>query len=419
MGGRDIWVSELVNGDWGPATNLGPKINTIYDEDAPFIHPDGITLFFSSEAHLSIGGYDIMFSVKKDNDWTEPKSMGIPLNTTEDDNYYVINYKGDKGFFSSNRAGSGGYGNYDIYTVTPGILGEKPIVALLKGVVYGDEKPMEGKIEITKKNDAQPTPASYYSNKISGKYLLALSPSSMFHIKVSADGYENLEEDLEIGNLDQYMEKEKDFKLYSAAGLAAKKALEERAAEEAAKTNTSLTVTEPAKTEPPVTQPAKAEPEKKPKKEKAPKKEKEPKPETAATLEKTASSPCSDMLPDFSPFKGKSLGNPENYKQLLEVAGNYCAQNLQFKVQVAAYRTPGNFKPGALKNLGKIDSQSYPDGITRFTQKQFSNLKDAEAHRQKVIGKGVTDAWIVVFIDGKRYTLEDFIMVDFLGKTVN
>src|SRR6218665_839768 len=143
MGGRDIWVSELVNGDWGPAINLGPKINTIYDEDAPFIHPDGITLFFSSEAHLSIGGYDIMFSVKKDNDWTEPKSMGIPLNTTEDDNYYVINYKGDKGFFSSNRAGSGGYGNYDIYSVTPGILGEKPIVALLTGTVYGDDTPIE------------------------------------------------------------------------------------------------------------------------------------------------------------------------------------------------------------------------------------------------------------------------------------
>ncbi|MEO6305986.1 MAG: hypothetical protein ABIP51_22760, partial [Bacteroidia bacterium] len=120
LGGRDIWVSEKKDGDWGPAKNMGPIINTPYDDDAPFIHPDGITLFLSSKGHMSIGGYDIMFSIKKDNVWTEPKSMGLPLNTTEDDRYYVINSKGDRGYFSSDR--SGGRGKQDIYTVTPGIL---------------------------------------------------------------------------------------------------------------------------------------------------------------------------------------------------------------------------------------------------------------------------------------------------------
>jgi len=99
LGGKDLYVSEKVNGDWGPAVNLGPEINTPYNEDAPFIHPDGITLFFSSEGHKSIGGYDIMYSIRKDNSWIEPLSMGIPLNTTEDDRYYVINAKGDVGYF--------------------------------------------------------------------------------------------------------------------------------------------------------------------------------------------------------------------------------------------------------------------------------------------------------------------------------
>jgi hypothetical protein len=125
------------------------------------------------------------------------------------------------------------------------------------------------------------------------------------------------------------------------------------------------------------------------------------------------------MLPDFGPFKGKSLNNAADYQKLLEVAGNYCAQKMHFKIQVGAYRVPGNFNADNIKKLGKIDSESYPDGITRFTQKEFKTLQDAETHRQKVIGKGVKDAWIVVFVDGKRYTLEDFIMVDFLGKTVN
>src|SRR5574343_549974 len=103
MGGRDIYISEFQNGEWGPAKNMGSRINTPLDDDAPFIHPDGITLFFSSKGHSSIGGYDIMFAVQKDGEWLEPRNMGIPLNTTEDDRYYVINAKGDKGFFSSDR----------------------------------------------------------------------------------------------------------------------------------------------------------------------------------------------------------------------------------------------------------------------------------------------------------------------------
>ena len=85
LGGRDLYMSEKVNGEWGPAKNLGPQINTEYNEDAPFIHPDGITLFFSSQGHKSIGGYDIMYSIRKDNDWITPLIMGIPLNKTEVD----------------------------------------------------------------------------------------------------------------------------------------------------------------------------------------------------------------------------------------------------------------------------------------------------------------------------------------------
>jgi hypothetical protein len=136
LGGRDLYVSERVNGDWGPRSKSRSHQSILqYNEDAPFIHPDGITLFFSSQGHKSIGGYDIMYSIKKDNSWIEPLSMGIPLNTTEDDRYYVINAKGDVGYFSSNRGGAGGKGQQDIYTVTPGMLGEKPILALLKGSV--------------------------------------------------------------------------------------------------------------------------------------------------------------------------------------------------------------------------------------------------------------------------------------------
>jgi hypothetical protein len=335
-------------------------------------------LFFSSKGHQSIGGYDIMFSIMKENSWTEPKSMGIPLNTTEDDRYYVINSRGDKGYFSSNRPGSGGKGKQDIYTVAPGILGEKPIVALLKGVIYGNDKPIEANIEVMK-NKENKLIGPYVSNNVTGKYLMAISPGSTYRIKVYADGYEPIIEDLDIEKLDKYLEVKKDFYLYPPGPP---------------KTDTAkTTVTPTVANTPSVT-------------------------ETPTVVVDTP--PCTAMLlPDFAPLKGKSLNDPANYKMLLDMAGNYCAQGLVFKVQIGAYRKPQNFKYQNLVEFGKPEVNDYPDGITRFTQQQFTTINDAEQFRQKAIAKGQKDAWIVAFVNGKRYTVEELIMLDFLGKSIN
>lgn len=381
IGGRDIWVSELINGEWAPAVNLGPKVNTDTDDDAPFIHPDGITLFFSSKGHTSIGGYDIMFSVKKDNEWTEPKSMGLPLNTTEDDRYYVINSRGDKGFFSSNRSGSGGKGKQDIYIVTPGILGERPVIALLKGVVYGDDKPIEAKIEVLKISQKEYI-GPFYSNKTNGKYLMALSPGFIYRIKVVAEGFDPVEEDLDIEGLNKYMENNKDFYLYSPgkAGIP---------------TNTSIATTSSVSPEKDVVK-------------------------SDGPVVDIKIPPCEGKtIPDFTHLKGKSLNDAANYKELLSLAGDYCAKGLVFKVQIAAFRKPENYKYEHLSQFGKPEITEYPDGITRFTQMQFGTIKEAEKQRQKAIAKGQKDAWIVAFVDGKRYTLEELIMLDFLGKAIN
>src|SRR5690606_27192273 len=116
--------------------------------------------------------------------WGTPKSMGIPLNTTEDDSYYVINSNGDRGYFSSTRVGSGGLGSHDIYAVTPGILGRKPILAMIKGTVFGDDNPVEATVDISLAN-GQPV-ATYTSNNTTGKYLATLRPGNVYHIKVSA-----------------------------------------------------------------------------------------------------------------------------------------------------------------------------------------------------------------------------------------
>ena len=389
LGGRDLYVSEKIDGDWAPAKNLGPSINTQYNEDAPFIHPDGITLFVSSEGHKSIGGYDIMYSIKQENDWIAPISMGIPLNTTEDDRYYVINAQGDRGYFSSNRPNAGGKGSQDIYTVEPGILGEKPVLALLKGNVYANDKPIEAKIEITKKLTGEAI-GPYYSNSKTGKFLMALSPGNGYKIKivVTAPGFEPIEEELDIEKLQKFVELKKDFYIYSSDYDNKKNH----------KSISSIldSILNGNKT-----------------------------PDAIVTVTNTPKlpdkiNPCNGSTnPDFTPLKGKSLNDPAIYKKLMDMAGNVCAEGLILKVQIAAYRKPENYKYDHLAEFGKPEIINYPDGITRFTQLQFTTLKDAEKARQQIIAKGQTDAWITGFVNGKRYTLEELIVLDFFGKSVN
>jgi len=90
LGELDIWVSTRTSGDdWGPARNLGPTINTPFNENTPFISTDGATLYFSSEGHDNMGGYDIFISqLSGKGDWTTPINLGYPLNTTDDDLFY-------------------------------------------------------------------------------------------------------------------------------------------------------------------------------------------------------------------------------------------------------------------------------------------------------------------------------------------
>jgi len=118
-GGRDIYKClRLPNGDWGPAQNLGPTINTPYDEDGVFIHPDGKQIFFSSKGHKSMGGFDIFSSVINDENgyWSEPVNIGYPVNTPDDDVFYITTADGKRAFFSSDK--EGGFGEKDIYMIS-------------------------------------------------------------------------------------------------------------------------------------------------------------------------------------------------------------------------------------------------------------------------------------------------------------
>ncbi|ELR73566.1 outer membrane protein, OmpA/MotB family [Fulvivirga imtechensis AK7] len=155
IGDLDIYRSELdENGEWGPAQNLGPTINTPASEDAPFIHPDGKTLYFGSTGHLGMGGSDIFYSQLVDGKFQEPVNMGYPINTVFNDNYFVITPDRKEAYYTSLR--SGGTGMADIYyanmdvpepikqepAITEEIIAELPVSPKELIADAGDPEPM-------------------------------------------------------------------------------------------------------------------------------------------------------------------------------------------------------------------------------------------------------------------------------------
>jgi outer membrane protein OmpA-like peptidoglycan-associated protein/tetratricopeptide (TPR) repeat protein len=112
----DIYVSTKdENGDWSPAVNLGATINTTGNEKSPFMHSDSKTLYFSSDGHFGLGGYDIFFSKYRDNNWTQPRNIGYPINTKNNDIGFIVSTCGKKAYFSSNKLD--GKGGWDVYTI--------------------------------------------------------------------------------------------------------------------------------------------------------------------------------------------------------------------------------------------------------------------------------------------------------------
>lgn len=219
FGGRDIYYSDMdINGEWGPSKNAGPEINTKYGEDGVFVHPDGVTLYFSSQGPGSMGGYDIFKSTWENGKWSQPVNLGYPINGPDDDVFFVVSGSGNRAYFAS--AKQGGFGDQDIYKIT--FLGpeKQPILntqdqllaastnviselksenpsevkssklTILKGVIADEktEKPLEATIELID-NEKNTTLATFKSNKSTGKYLVTLPSGHNYGIAVKANGY--------------------------------------------------------------------------------------------------------------------------------------------------------------------------------------------------------------------------------------
>lgn len=184
VGKRDIYrCVKLPNGEWSRALNAGTQINTIYDEDAPFLTADGKTLYFASRGHTCMGGFDIYYSkLGEDGEWGAPVNMGYPLNTVDDDVFFVPMADGRRAYYSSSK--DGGYGLKDIYLVDMPEITNETQLAVLKGYIIsaeGEELPDDLRILVT--NDKSGEVSEYRPRKRDGGYLAILNPCTSYHIE--------------------------------------------------------------------------------------------------------------------------------------------------------------------------------------------------------------------------------------------
>ena len=207
-----------VENRWGEGQSISHMINTKFHEGSVYIHPDGNTVYFSSQGHNSMGGYDIFMSKRLDGQWQPPVNLGYPINTTYDDLFFASTASGKFAYIASNR--EGGQGGLDIYKVTfwgaekqlmidtedqllasiakpikdkniaKEVEVDKKSLTVFKGNVIDhiSRKPIEAKLEIVD-NGLGSSIATFKSNSATGKFLLSLPSGKNYGISVRKNGY--------------------------------------------------------------------------------------------------------------------------------------------------------------------------------------------------------------------------------------
>jgi len=186
FGGIDIYRSKVqANGTWGEAVNLGPAVNTAENEDAPQIHTDEITLFFSSKGHQGMGGYDIYSSTLDvvTQNWSAPRNVGYPINTAQDDIHFSLNAEGSRAYFNSSHLTADGQN--DIFMM------ERPETSatrfVLKGKVVQKEEDRSFTARViltnTKTREVQATTTT---DLINGTYAFSMAFNTNYQLSIES-----------------------------------------------------------------------------------------------------------------------------------------------------------------------------------------------------------------------------------------
>lgn len=197
--GKDIYqITKTASGEWGKAQPLNATINTKYDEDYPFLHPNGKTLYFCSKGHNSMGGYDIFKSTlnEETKEWSAPVNLDFPVNTPDDDILYLTDKEEKKAYFSSARASEAG--KIAVYNIN---VERRPIdFAVIRGTVIKNTKNQEVSSKITIKNlsDNNMIVGIFNANPENGVYDIRLPNGGRFLFTVETPNFLPQSEVVEI-----------------------------------------------------------------------------------------------------------------------------------------------------------------------------------------------------------------------------
>jgi hypothetical protein len=187
----DLWYSvKDASGKWTEAKNMGNTINTSMSEMSPYLHIDGKTLYFSSNGHPTMGGYDIFKSVlQPDGTWSRPENIGYPINSEKDDQYFVLNASGTKGYFSSNKDNP--KNKMNLYQAELPEEFRTLQTMVISGYIKdeGNDTPLVCKIQIEDLNTHKIV-QTIYSNS-NGKFSLVLGQGKKYGIKIEKKNYES------------------------------------------------------------------------------------------------------------------------------------------------------------------------------------------------------------------------------------
>lgn len=188
IGKKDLWVSQKnKQNEWSTAINLGKNINTVNDDLGPFLHANGKTLFFSSNGHKGLGGYDLFFSELKNGFLSAPQNVGFPINTNKDQVSIFISADGSVAYYAQDDNT-----RVDLYAFeVPEKLKENySKTSVVKGIITDAKQhtPIKARIElvdlVTQKNVS-----TSYSDETTGEYLFVIPHGSRYAINISKEGY--------------------------------------------------------------------------------------------------------------------------------------------------------------------------------------------------------------------------------------
>lgn len=214
-GKMDIYVSFLVKDDeWTEPMNLGPAINTAYEESSAFLASDGVTLYFSSMGHGGFGDADIFYSRRLDDtwkNWSEPKNCGDFINTSNKEMHFKIPASGDFAYFSSS---DNTLGESDIFKVkVPPSMKPRPVF-----LVYGKvtdmttKEPVDAKIYYETLPDGDEIGVAN-TNPKTGEYKITLPAGSMYGFRAEAKGFLPKNDNIDASDLNSYEEIERNLQI--------------------------------------------------------------------------------------------------------------------------------------------------------------------------------------------------------------